>query len=612
MAVSVISSGSCTPSILKVAGNRSRAVQQRVRFQLPNDLRAILLDFINEKSLKPYEELVCILKDSEIQDEDLCELLRKSRDCISLLKQDLRHFVEAILNLKWVHRTDKAVREFQGFVLDLLSAHTYYTKYALDKLVTSFKPDDDSEWVNGIPPEKDKRSFMKIHDLISVILQVIPMSSALLVKTIRHHFPYLKRSAHEHECYIYNILKVFDYQPDLRTDLLLLIASRLTILDVNAPKAAIEELEEENELEIDMDDQDVFAMDDSESHEDHMAIKPRSPHRMKHPVANTLDIIMERLFQYMHTECHELKDPTLLNWERTKKLYHEMLTVFDKMILPTYACHHIQFLMFYLCSFKQPLAESFLNYLWQKVCSPNVAPVIRQTAVLYISSLLARATYIPVSVLKNRISDMAVWIHNYISSQDGLESMNSDVRVHTVFYAICQAFFYIIAFRHKDLVNTKSNLVFLQSLNLTKIVTCRLNPLKVCLPAVVQNFAAVTRAYQLAYCYTIIEHNTRNTMPVAQQDGHIVKDKSELVLLNTFFPFDPYILYRSGCAITPIYREYQGSVSSEDSYDMSHEDKHLDEFEEDDDFLSGSSFVPSPVTYPELFSYGSSPGFKHM
>lgn len=67
MALSVISGTSCSPSILKVGGNRSRSVPQRVRFRLPDDLRTILIDFINQKCFKPYEELVCILKESEIQ-----------------------------------------------------------------------------------------------------------------------------------------------------------------------------------------------------------------------------------------------------------------------------------------------------------------------------------------------------------------------------------------------------------------------------------------------------------------------------------------------------------------------------------------------------------------
>lgn len=46
------------------------------------------------------------------------------------------------------------------------------------------------------------------------------------MKIVRDHFPYFKRSSHEHECFVYNLLKILEYQPELRTDLLLLIVNR--------------------------------------------------------------------------------------------------------------------------------------------------------------------------------------------------------------------------------------------------------------------------------------------------------------------------------------------------------------------------------------------------
>ena len=162
-------------------------------------------------------------------------------------------------------------------------------------------------------------------------------------------------------------------------------------------------------------------------------------------------------------------------------------------------------------------------------------------------------------MLKGTLQQMADWIHAYIATQDGLECVNSDLRIHVVFYTVCQALFYVVAFRHKDLVNTKKSMpifeffvfsdfffadvVFLESLNLSKIVTSRLNPLRVCQPAVVQNFAAITRKYQLAYCYSVIEHNSRNSMPTVYRDdkGYISISNN---VLEAFYPFDPYVLQR--------------------------------------------------------------------
>lgn len=41
-----------------------------------------------------------------------------------------------------------------------------------------------------------------------------------------------------------------------------------------------------------------------------------------------------------------------LHVERTKELYRDLLSVFDKLILPTHASCHVQYILFYLCSFR--------------------------------------------------------------------------------------------------------------------------------------------------------------------------------------------------------------------------------------------------------------------
>jgi hypothetical protein len=53
-------------SILKSPGLRSR-IEQRVRFRLPESLKTILLDFINRKNIKPYEELIFAIRDGDVQ-----------------------------------------------------------------------------------------------------------------------------------------------------------------------------------------------------------------------------------------------------------------------------------------------------------------------------------------------------------------------------------------------------------------------------------------------------------------------------------------------------------------------------------------------------------------
>jgi RNA polymerase I-specific transcription initiation factor RRN3 len=157
---------------------------------------------------------------------------------------------------------------------------------------------------------------------------------------------------------------------------------RLVSLDVCAPKEEVLEQEEVEEC-FDMD------IEEAEVNEESPKIQQLG---MKHPIANNLDISMVQLFMYLQSECHD--NDRQLDWERTKRLYHDLVTVFEQVILSTHATHHVQFLLFYICSFKVTLAEAFLNFLWHKVVSPSAASNIRQSATMYMGSLLCRASYI--------------------------------------------------------------------------------------------------------------------------------------------------------------------------------------------------------------------------
>lgn len=70
-------------------------------------------------------------------------------------------------------------------------------------------------------------------------------------------------------------------------------------LDVNAPRDQIEQYEYNQE--------EVFNMEEEEFDES----------RLKHPVAHTLDVCMDKMFNYFITECHDMSTGQLV-WENTK------------------------------------------------------------------------------------------------------------------------------------------------------------------------------------------------------------------------------------------------------------------------------------------------------
>lgn len=151
-----------------------------------------------------------------------------------------------------------------------------------------------------------------------------------------------------------------------------------------------------------------------------------------------------------------------------------------------------------------------------------------------------------------------------------------------------------------------SDLLFLQSLQLSSIVTCQLNPLRVCFPSVVKAFAGITRSYQLAYCHTIIEKNNRKELATIYSNNH---SETNDEILNIYFPFDPCLLKELANIIKPIYLTYEDCNSSISENLETLKRKRLESCHEDeiDDFLNENKKIKADID--SKFSYDSYPGF---
>jgi len=101
-----------------------------------------------------------------------------------------------------------------------------------------------------------------------------------------------------------------------------------------------------------------------------------------------------------------------------------------------------------------------------------------------------------------------------------------------------------------------SGILFLQELDIPRIITCKLNPLKICDNKIVHSFADITRTYQLAYCDTVIENNERNQLPIFGMKTHLP------LLISNFFPFESYTLQYSGQKrILPLFHSNMTNVA---------------------------------------------------
>uniref|UniRef100_A0A668UPU7 RRN3 homolog, RNA polymerase I transcription factor n=1 Tax=Oreochromis aureus TaxID=47969 RepID=A0A668UPU7_OREAU len=481
-----------------------------------------------------YELLKHQLVDPEIKDAQIINWLQEFRTCVTHLTKDHEQLIYTILRLPWLGRSQAVVDEYLAFLGNLVSAQTVYLCACLNMVVSHFTPKRVTICEGGVDisdSDDEDESAAAHHQIRSL------------------------------ECYVHNLLRITVYIPSIRRDILELIIGKLLKLDVNASRTHIEEAEEnrvQTQKAEEQSEECLFDMD-----EDVSADEPTRTTVMAHPVAERLDTLMAVLMAYIKDICYV---DGSFHVERTKELYRDLLTVFDKLILPTHASCHVQYTLFYLCSFKPALAEAFLDHLWKILQNPSLPAVLRQAAAGYLGSFLARAKFIPLSTVWACLDLLISWIHQYIDSQDSCgKQVCCDVSLHGPFYTSCQAVFYTIIFRHRAMLeaNMKKGLEYLQSLNLERVVMCQLNPLRVCLPSITNMFAAITRKYQVVFCYTIIERNNRCVLPVVRSSagGDCVTTNTNP--LDSFFPFDPYLLKRSGQLIEPLYQVWDDLLDTE-------------------------------------------------
>lgn len=60
------------------------------------------------------------------------------------------------------------------------------------------------------------------------------------------------------------------------------------------------------------------------------------------------------------------------------------------------------------------------------------------------------------SILKHYLKELCSWAHKYIRDCDQYRS-NGSLKANIVFFSVCQAIFYVIAFRSRDLTVDKKS-----------------------------------------------------------------------------------------------------------------------------------------------------------
>lgn len=391
-----------------------------------------------------------------------------------------------------------------------------------------------------------------------------------------------------------NLLKIVSYAPELRGDILALITDRLVKIDVQVqvdledladdigenlvqdfPQMRDKNSEDLNESDLSDDDSNPSG----ESEED-----DEETQRTNDILRNVkkIDSMLDTLFRYYNQDFSAISITT------RRSALDTLLSQFMTIILPTHRSRHTQFLLFHFAQTDPEFVDTFAATCIAVAFDKGQSSINRQAAAAYLASFVARGAQVPATVVRD--------VFNYIRAElDRLRKQyepgcrGPDLRRYSSYYCLVQALLYIFCFRWRDLEYApesgsededlpslyevehrwRSGIKEALALN---VFSTQLNPLKVCSPAIVTEFAKIANHLGIVYVYGLLETNKR--IHLSQYAGSYSQLGRETALsfrkdesqyhLDEYFPFDPYHLPRSKKWVEGNYREWKGIPGMDD------------------------------------------------
>jgi RNA polymerase I-specific transcription initiation factor RRN3 len=318
-------------------------------------------------------------------------------------------------------------------------------------------------------------------------------------------------------------------------------------------------------------------------------------------------------------------------------VYQMISPVFDSSVLTTHRSKFVQFVVFVVCGLENEgvsLDREFAAKLIDIVLDPYRATVTRQSGACYLASFMSRASYVSPETICEAISALLRWAEAYMLSLGEYGARASDVRdqcdLHSLFYTVCQASFYMMCFRGTEAMqyyrsameyhsthsvnelepNVEIPYADLEHVDIgparwAKICGHELQPLRFCLESVRGEFLHVASVFRLLPPQ-LLERLAADDlkMSTAKMSTPRNKPRKSAIIttaatlakrrmkggvgglgrgsnpLDSFFPFDPYLLRRSHIFVDPFYKNWEGGVDCH-YHDGNDDDENEEEEEEE-------------------------------
>lgn len=515
---------------------------------------------------------------------------------VSALNKSNSDLVHVILSSEWLGRQEDYVALYVRLLANLASAHGIFLGDAMRMLVDNLTAAPPS---NGRLPNLTAVSrsmiYARAHKAIQYLLQLIPAAGRLLSSSLVSAFPHETDSRRAHVIYVQNLLKLVAYAPQLRGEVLSLITERLVKIDVQV-QVDLEDLAEDvgeglveriPEIRPDLlnEEEDTETSDDESESEDED--DDADAQRTKDITKNVekMDAILDILFSNYD---HVFTKGSQADREGTLDI---LLSQFVTTILPTHRSRHTQFLLFHFAQQSPTHIDTFVGTCVQITFDKNQPAIVRQASAAYLASFVARGMHVPSNVVRD-VFDYLRSELDRLRQQDEPNCRGPDLKRYSSFYVLVQALLYIFCFRWRALefspeddfedddqtsaYGHEHQWKYGVKEALCSNVFSKLNPLKVCSPAIVTEFARVAHHLGAVYVYHLLETNKRvrllqfvgNTYGGVNRETALSARKDESHQhLDEYFPFDPYHLPKSKRWIQGDYREWAGIPGLDDVQD---------------------------------------------
>ncbi|KAJ3561142.1 hypothetical protein NPX13_g9060 [Xylaria arbuscula] len=521
--------------------------------------------------------------------------------------------VRSVLQCQWLGRDDQFAKIYIHFLAALVSAQGPRLTQVLSTIVEKFSLSRPSEWaVEGQPPVSREAAQERLHVALRYILNLIPAAESVLEPILANKYPFHDEPKRAHLAYVDNLLRLRQYSLRLRHDIMDLIISRLVKIDVEMQMdlddmddkltamvgMALKSSQEHDDQEEDSDDSDNESVSSAESEDDeYIRVKTAKENIEK------MDSILDTLFDLYTPMFADPQSQTAMD------VFEDLLAEFSNLILPTIKSRHTQFLIFHFGQRSERLIDAFCGTCINIAFESQRPLVLRQSACAYLASFVARGAHVPGHIVVNIFEVLGYHLDEMRAVYE-VSCRGPDVRRYAPFYALMQALMYVFCFRWQDLIKSTPDdvdrddpLSYLdQDIEwvpeikdiMRRNIYSPLNPMKVCSPVIVEQFAKLAHHFRFMYVYPLIESNKRLRLSQfsagAYSNGGALRDMAFDVndeswqQLGSYFPFDPYQLPKSKRWVDDDYLPWRPIPGlNPEEFDDDSEDEELDDEDEIDE-----------------------------